>query len=196
MTELESLNALVVKEKYTHSGMWEEIGNYAIFTPAGDVLYRVQEDMPVWALLTRSIFRSWHSMKLLIRNTAGDLCFTLNRPWPFYSDNIHVYDAEGRFLGTSKRGVLHMMTFTVVDYTGRAIYKVKGRFFRKSRWKIFDSNGTTVGEITKHWAGLKQEWRSDADNFSVIFPQGIPVEHKVLLLSSLLHIDIIFFEKI
>ncbi len=195
MTELETLTALIVKEKPTTAGMLEEIGDYAIFDPSGVMLYRVQEERSLLSLLTRSLFRSWHSMKLHVRNTSGNLCLTLERPWPLLRDNMRVYDAGGRYLGTSKRGLLRLMTFTVCDYTGRAIYKVKGRLFRQSRWKIIASNGAKVGEITKQWAGLKQEFWTDSDNFSVVFPQGISVDYKVLLLCTLLHIDIIFFEN-
>jgi len=194
MTELESLNALVVKEKYSVCGEWEEKGNYSIFSPSGELIYRAIEDMSLLSMVTRSIFKIWHSMKLHIRNSSGNLRFTLVRPWPILYDKMHVYDAGGRYLGTSTRGILHIMTLTVKDYTGREIYKVKGRFFRKSRWKLIDPNGETVGEIIKHWAGFDQEFFTDSDNFSIVFPDNIHVDHKVLLLSTLLHIDIIFFE--
>ncbi len=195
MTELETRDALVVKEKPVFQGHWEEPANYGIFDPSGAVLYHVKEEMSVLGFITRSLFRSWHSITLHVRNTAGKNCLRLHRPWPLLRDEMRVYDESGRFLGKSRWGVLRIKTFTVSDATGNKIYKVVGPFWRKSPWKIIDANGEKVGEITKHWAGLKQEFWTDSDNFSLVFHQGICVDHKVLLLGTLLHIDFIFFEQ-
>ncbi|KAK8720486.1 hypothetical protein OTU49_013282 [Cherax quadricarinatus] len=52
-----------------------------------------------------------------------------------------------------------------------------------------------VGRIIKTWRGFFSECATDADNFTVTFPQSIDVRHKALILGAAFLIDILYFER-
>lgn len=65
---------------------------------------------------------------------------------------------------------------------------------------IFDmtdlrKSGIRVGEVKKVWSGCAKEILTNADDYSVLFPQRIPWQHKALILSCILFIDYRYFEE-
>ncbi len=52
-----------------------------------------------------------------------------------------------------------------------------------------------VGEVRKVWSSCAKEMFSNADDYSVLFPQAIPWEHKALILACVLFVDYRYFEE-
>lgn len=51
-------------------------------------------------------------------------------------------------------------------------------------FQILASNNIEIGAITKHWAGIRQELFTLADNFSIRFPGDLAIQAKALLLGA------------
>jgi hypothetical protein len=61
--------------------------------------------------------------------------------------------------------------------------------------KLATSGDETKAQIKKVWSGFKKECCSDADNFQVLFPEGIDSKTKANLLGTNVLIDFTFFES-
>lgn len=61
--------------------------------------------------------------------------------------------------------------------------------------QILTTNGTQVGKISKHWAGLAREFFTDSDYFGLSFPMDLDVYTKATLLGACMLIVNIFEMK-
>ena len=62
------------------------------------------------------------------------------------------------------------------------------------KFDILDNNGNNIGGMTKINPGCVAACLTDADNFSVIFPQDASPEYRALLTTSIIFLDFMFFE--
>jgi hypothetical protein len=62
-------------------------------------------------------------------------------------------------------------------------------------FEIKNAGGETVGSLQKQSPGCAKQLLTDADNFSLIFPQNATVQEKSLLLSSVILMDFAYFES-
>lgn len=60
---------------------------------------------------------------------------------------------------------------------------------------IKDKNGVQVGLLQKKWMGFCQEIGTDADNFKIVFPVGMDVKLKAVLLGAVFLVDFMYFEN-
>ena len=64
------------------------------------------------------------------------------------------------------------------------------------KFPVYPTSGDTpIGSVTKHYAGFVKELFTNADNFSITFPQDLDVKMKGVLLGACLLIDMMFFER-
>nr|XP_050041982.2 phospholipid scramblase 3-like [Dermacentor andersoni] len=116
---------------------------------------------------------------------------------------MDVHDASGAALGH-----LHMEcnilkpNFSVLDSDKNVVLMIKGPVCTSAicaQDVVFDiltiDGVTKIGAITKVWAGLMQEYLTDADNFAVTFPMDLDVKIKAVLLGAVFLIDFIYFES-
>jgi uncharacterized protein YxjI len=108
---------------------------------------------------------------------------------------LTVSDPGGRPVGTIKRTfALFKRKFVVSDTTGKEIFTIVGPFFHPWTFHIC-THELECGKITKKWSGLGKEVFTDADNFNIVFPNGVDIHQKSILIGALFLIDIIFFER-
>ena len=108
---------------------------------------------------------------------------------------MEVFSPEGRHLGSVKREFsLLEKKFKVMDAQGGELYGIRAPILHPWTFKI-SKGGVESGEIVKKWSGLGKEAFTDADNFSVTFPQGADGDQKAVLLGALFLIDMVYFEK-
>lgn len=55
--------------------------------------------------------------------------------------------------------------------------------------------GEPIGEITRRWPGCLKQDLTQASNFTVIFPEGATPYQKATLISAVMLIDFLYFEK-
>eukprot|EP00811_Abedinium_folium_P008481 NODE_17838_length_923_cov_7.574121.p1 GENE.NODE_17838_length_923_cov_7.574121~~NODE_17838_length_923_cov_7.574121.p1 ORF type:complete len:242 (-),score=37.48 NODE_17838_length_923_cov_7.574121:110-835(-) len=124
----------------------------------------------------------------------------IERPFRFLLPEVHVRHAPtGALLGTvtrSCRGFPFQRNFTIRDAAGDIALLISCPFFSFGwNFTVHDFDGNELGKIEKRWAGLCQEFFTDADNFGVHFPVELPSAYKALLLGAVLLIDFCFFEN-
>ena len=61
-------------------------------------------------------------------------------------------------------------------------------------FEVLDSNGNKIADMTKRNPGCFASMITDADNFSIIFPQSATAEDRALLTSSIILLDFMYFE--
>jgi uncharacterized protein YxjI len=75
------------------------------------------------------------------------------------------------------------------------VAKINSSFFRFWTFE-FEDNGRVIGKIQKKWSGILSEAFTDKDNFEISFKnQNLTTDMKVLMLSTCLLVDIIYFEN-
>ena len=195
MEKLQQADTLVVQQKKE----WGEIltgfetrNKYSVMNASGEQLYWAGEES---SFLARLFLKAHRPYRIHILSPEGNTTLKLTKPFCFYFHEMDVEDSHGRKLGTVKREFsIVNRRFAVVDPMGNDIYKIFGPLFHPWTFRILRSN-VEVGKIAKKWSGLAKEIFTSADNFNVVFPQGVEVDHKALLLGALFLIDMLHFEK-
>nr|XP_054931293.1 phospholipid scramblase 3-like [Dermacentor andersoni] len=92
--------------------------------------------------------------------------------------------------------------FSVLDSEKNVVLMIRGPVCTSAIcaqdvvFDILTTDGVTkIGAITKVWAGLLQEYFTDADNFAVTFSMDLDVKIKAVLLGAVFLIDFIYFES-
>lgn len=134
----------------------------------------------------------------LRRPAACDTCF-----FPCCLQSIKVSAPPGHNIGSIQQtwSILYP-NFAVKNEHGDTVFHIKGPLCTYSicckdvEFKVFSTDGTQVGKISKQWSGLARELFTDADFFGISFPLDLDVQMKAILMGACFLIDAMFFEKI
>ncbi|WKY08248.1 hypothetical protein Q1695_007617 [Nippostrongylus brasiliensis] len=67
--------------------------------------------------------------------------------------------------------------------------------FLKKEFKVYSSeDGSRIGSITKLFAGVLQEYKTDADTYKLLFPTDLSLTAKMTMIAATILIDFIAFE--
>lgn len=195
MEKLKAVETIVVQQKKE----WGEIltgfeinNKYAVLDAAGRQLYWAAEESSVAARLFLKVLRPF---SIHILSTDGRLAIKTVKPFRFFFHEMSVFDPGGKFLGKVRREFSVLTKkFTVEDAGGTPVYDICAPVLHPWTFKI-SRNGAELGEIVKNWSGLGKEAFTDADNFSVKFPQETDADRRAVLLGALFLIDMVYFEK-
>lgn len=107
--------------------------------------------------------------------------------WPFLccSIGLNIYDKDNK------------LKFKIAGECCQAGIICKGypcKSCQEVFLNIYDANGNELTPLTKWSKGCLKSAISDADNFSVVFPQNSTPEDKALIFSSVLMLDYCYFE--
>jgi hypothetical protein len=119
----------------------------------------------------------------------------VERPYRFYWHEVNVFDNNhGRNLGCIRRRFAWCSReYDVFTSAGELIFAISSGLFEPWTFALL-IDGEQVGQISKKWSGAAQELFTDADNFGVELPQGLPPGSKALLLAAVFLIDFMYFE--
>jgi len=195
MERLKAAEGLVVQQKKE----WAEIltdfetkNRYAVLDTSGQQLYLAAEESSVMA---RLFLKTLRPLTMHILSAEGRPVLNGVKPFRFYFHELDVFDPDGKLLGSVKREFsLLTKQLTVRDAQGALLYGILAPVLHPWTFKI-SKDGAELGEIAKNWSGLAKEAFTDADNFSVKFPQGADVGQKAALLGALFLIDLVYFEN-
>ena len=136
------------------------------------------------------------------------LCF--NRPVLFVKECAPALEETTPAIGTTVNPWRCCdLAFNIMDDSENLIYKVVGSCCQpglyctcpwepcnKIEFSIQPPEGEdTLGMIAKEWSGCGKEAFTDADNFSIEFPEGATPRHKSILLATVFLIDFMYFEN-
>ena len=195
MEKLKAAESVIVQQKKE----WGEIltgfetkNRYAVLDSSNQQLYWAAEESSV---LARWFLKVLRPLAIHILSTEGRLVIKIVKPFRFFFHEVTIFNAEGRPLGKVKRRFsILTKKFTVEDPQGAATYNICAPLLHPWTFNI-SKNDMEAGEILKKWSGLGKEVFTDADNFSIKFPQGADAEQKAVFLGALFLIDMVYFEK-
>jgi len=195
MEKLKAAEGLVVQQKKE----WAEIltgfetkNKYAVLDTLGQQLYLAAEESSV---IARLFLKTLRPFTMHILSAEGRPVINGVKPFRFYFHEIMVFNSNEKLLGSVKREFsILTKQLTVKDVQGGVLYNILASMLHPWTFKIL-KDGAEQGEIVKNWSGLAKEAFTDADNFSVRFPQGADAEQKAVLLGALFLVDIIYFEN-
>lgn len=178
---------------------WERANEYAVTDSLGRTRgYVVEQGRGFAAALRRTFLGSHRPLHLaVISPDERKVVLDLNRPWYFFLSVMDVTTPEGRKLGRIvHRWSFIRRTYDLEDETGRVFARIASKVFSIWTFPIFDPSGVQIAEVTKAWAGLMQEWMTDADKFYIRFQgRSLTEEQRAVIFAAALTIDFDFFEN-
>ena len=129
-----------------------------------------------------------------VTNRDGDYIMFLDKKFAFFQHQMEVCDGNKRYLGSVTRNLSIMRDYTIENSAHRPIFQIKGPIWRPWTFDIFQGE-VKKGSIQKQWSGFFKEALTDADNFSVIFPEEWDGDKRSLLMAACILIDFIHFEN-
>lgn len=175
---------------------FETKNRYEVIGRQNSTLLDVEEvSESAMAVMTRVFLKSLRPFTMNLFSSQGTALFQLNRPFRFYFHELEVFSSNGTPLGTIKRrfSILRRI-YSVVDRSGRELFILFGPLLHPWTFNIMQGD-RELGKITKKWSGLAKESFTDADNFGIIFPEGIDLTQKAILLGAVFLIDFVHFEN-
>lgn len=162
-----------------------------------NILFAAELSTGFGGAILRQIFGHWRSFKVSIFDSNRKELYQLNFPFRWFFKTLHVSNSEGKIIGTlEQRIAFFRKKFDVKDSHGKTIAKINSSFFRFWTFAFLDLHGRETGRIQKKWSGVFSEMFTDKDNFEITFKDpALSEEHKILMLSTCLLVDIVYFEQ-
>jgi uncharacterized protein YxjI len=171
--------------------------HYKIFDKQGNQIGSVGQKMPGWQkFLTLLISKKMMPFHLEIEDATGGTLVTIKRGWTFLFSKVEVLDQNDSTIGYfNQKFSLTNSVFKITEPSGSVVGEIRGSW---TAWdfKISDASGQVIGTVNKKWAGALKEIFTDSDKYYVsIDPNFKENEHKMVLLSAALAIDMILKEN-
>ena len=171
---------------------FETQNRYAILNRHGQELFFAEEKS---SFLSRLFLTYQRPLNMEIYNNYGDFIMAMEKPFRFFIPEMIIYDSDKREIGSIKKKFWALRrTFLVYDVNGNEIFKIIGPIFHPWTFNII-KNGQELGRISKKWSGMGKEMFTDADTFTIQFPQNATDEEKKIFLGATFLIDYIYFEN-
>lgn len=192
------LDTILVKERV---GLLKMTDTYDLIDPSsGTPVGICKEIVPVWTHLLRLLVnkRMLPTTVRISDPSEAQTYLTIERGFSFLTPRIKVLDAQGNLMGHLKSKLFSWgINFRVLDALENEIASVKGDW-KGWNFQLVSPEGSTLGTITKKWAGLGKEMFTSADNYMVELPDSGEQKSKgasrKMLLAAALAIDTCFKE--
>lgn len=183
-----------------HEG-WELLGfetrnKYSILDDENQEVAFAAEQSTGWGgRILRQIFGHWRSFKVILFDAQKAPLFNLDFPFRWFFKSLFVKTPQGRIIGKlQQRFAIFRKKFDVFDSQGKLIAQINSPFFKFWTFEFF-YRGRSLGRIEKKWSGAMSEIFTDKDNFVVVMKPDLSPELKILMLSTCIMVDIIYFEN-
>jgi len=194
--QLQGVESLIVRQRKE----WGEIlsgietkNRYEVQDETGRTLFYAAE--VGGNFLLRIFLRALRPFEMIIANDAQQNVLFLSRPFRFFFSSMLIMDSNHYMVGRIQRKfALLKRVYAVCDSNGDEAFRIIGPWLHP--WTFYiEKNAERVGKIVKRWSGILKEAMTDADNFTVTFPQVFDVKQKALVLGSVFLIDFVHFEN-
>jgi uncharacterized protein YxjI len=205
-------NHLLIQQK---TDLLEIIGiecanNYSIRNPMGQQLFHAAEES---GFVMRMACGARRSFTMHIYDNANQEIIRISRPFNFCAtcycmesctccvDQVLVESPPGTPAGSVASLPACMYAhYAIKDVDGNQVLKVRGQMCKLcgvQEFPVYSGNDETaqVGKISKQWAGLMQEYFTNADTFGVEFPMDLDVRMKACIIAAVFLIDFMYYEE-
>jgi len=193
-----------MKDKFTDSaylvtedtGLMRAGNSYKVVNSKGEKLGILHEEIPGFfkKMLKFTPLKTLLSFRIRFFDDENNIILDLQRPFTFFLSNINIISADGKRLGYFKQKFkLWSGKFDVFDDSNKFIASIKGDW-RDWNFKIIDDKKNKIGEINKKWSGLVKEILTTDDTYLIKVNDDLPVDEKILIVSSAIIIDMVLKE--
>ncbi|XXF77559.1 phospholipid scramblase-related protein [Myxococcaceae bacterium GXIMD 01537] len=175
---------------------WETRNRYIACDATGRPVFYVGETGEGWQASLLRNFWPFYPVRLECMTLAGSLALTVERPWSFFFARAEVTAWDGRPMGRiQQRWRFVGRQLDILGPTGLVLATIEGPYFRPWTFHV-KQKGEVVATIRKKWAGLTQEYFTNADNFGVEFTESCTDPRlRQLILAATLLVDFTYFEQ-
>jgi hypothetical protein len=193
-----------MKNKFTDSaylvtedtGLMRAGNSYNVMDSKGVKIGTLHEEIPGFfkKLLKFTPLKTLLSFRIKFFDDEDKIILVLQRPFTLFLSNINIFSDDGKRLGYFKQKFkLWSGKFDVFDDSNKFIASIKGDW-RDWNFKIVDDKKKKIGEINKKWAGLVKEILTTDDTYLIKIDDTLPVDEKILIVSSAIIIDMVLKE--
>jgi hypothetical protein len=211
---LAAVDQLIVKQEIHALDVMTNVTTntkYDIVNSLGQQVYRAEEESGWCARQCCSACRGWD---ITIKDNMDNPIIKLSRPckccgccFPCCCMQEMIIECP---FGVEIGKIEEKWTFirpnlSIYSEMEEHIFSLKGPACPGAMWhaasgdvhfKIEDSTGHHVGNVSKQWGGVIQEMFTSTNNFNVKFPIDMPVKQKAILLSSAFLLNFMYFQRV
>ncbi len=187
-------NSFFIDEKV---GFFKFENCYQVFNDKGESLGSINQKLTIFQKILRLLIKKAMLPFLLeIKNKNGEMEATISRGWTFFLSKIEVKDELGNNIGFIKQKFkLFKPTFKISDSSGTEVAEISGDW-KAWNFVISDTSKNKIGTISKKWAGAMQEIFTSADKYNVtIDPSYANKDSKIAIISAAVTIDMVLKES-
>ena len=169
---------------------------YMLYDGKGQHIGAIKQKLTAGQKLLRLLInKSALPFMLEITNLDGKVQATVSRGWTFWMSKITIADSNGQPLGTiSQKFKLFKPTFKIFDTAGILVGQISGDW-KAWNFKISDAKENQIGVITKKWAGSMKEIFTTADKYNVVINDDFAdKKNKLVILAGAITIDMVLKE--
>jgi uncharacterized protein YxjI len=183
-----------MKEALMESFDLEKENNYIVRDGIGRQMYLASEEEE-HGFFFKSFLNASRPFTISVLPSNSRHGIRVTRPFRFYFHEASVALLDGKPIGSvKKRFSFVRRIYTVYDNKGNEKFQLFGPVFKPWTFNIMMGQ-RKVGVIKKNWSGLAREALTEADNFTLEFPQKLHPGYKLLLLGVVFLIDFVHFER-
>lgn len=190
------LQTILVKERV---GLLKMSDTYDLLDPATGNAIGLCKEHPAWWVHVLRLVVNKRMLPTVVRITDPAETTTwleIRRGFSLLSPKIAVLDGGGRTLGFLKSKLFSWgINFGILNAQEVKIAEVKGDW-KGWNFQLVSVTGTSLGTITKKWAGMGKELFTSADNYVIDLAgsEGGASANRKILLAAALAIDTCFKE--
>lgn len=176
---------------------WETRNKYRILNAQGMLVgFAAEQSSGFLGTIARGILGHWRSFNIFIFNEHKQQVLDLHFPFRWFFKTLFIKSHEGQILGTlQQRFSIFYKKFDVLDPYGKSLAIIKSPLFKFWTFEFLRGD-RKIGVIKKKWSGTLGEFFTDKDNFEIFFEDPtLNSEMKILMLSTCLMVDIVYFEN-
>jgi len=198
MQELIDADSLTLRKPQNVSKileLWKVL--FCLVSPSGKEVYYGAENQGE-TFLGAQVLKDLLPGKFYIVDPEGAELLLFKRSLNFLSHRLDVFDPEKNFLGyAEKTASLKGVSYQVRGVDQKISFKIEGNISDLSVFHILNGEGLKVGKISRKWSPPVEiqpgsppvDAPIEPDRFGIIFPFGIDIVQKSLLLAVLFLID-------
>lgn len=144
--------------------------------------------------IMRNIFSFMYPYRLEVYDHNNRKLFTFKERVRFFFARTEIYDINNKLIGYVQRRFSWLNRRVTINFANGGTLAELSTSLTNPYSFTLTKNNRKIGAVTKKWSGYAKEAFTDADNFSIRFPENIKVNYKVLLLGAAYMIDKTYFE--